>query len=353
MKCKILIACGLMMACGAWAADSGINYDGTKLTFNEEFTRTECGTMHSNVMPETSGLACSRTTPGYLWAHGDENLGDNRKIVAIKPDGTLAMTVKINSGSSNRDDWEDIATGVYEGKNYLMIGAVGDNDLEYKDKYYIYYMEEPTITSGTKTVSVNYIQFGYPDDKAHNTETLMYDNVEQMIYIVDKVKDGICTLYSLPFSTSYGTTLQRLTEVCALGNGSEFNTCTGGDISPDGRWMAIKSKKYVLLWQRQGNESLSATAQRRPAQVKAYKKETQGESLAWKDSYTFYTTSDDTGDMPIYQYTRPGVPQGVETVEGGQWKVESRKVLRDGQLIIIRGDKMFDVTGALLNSKYL
>ena len=148
---------GLVMTVTTYAA-TGINYDGTKLIKNEEFTRTECGTMEANVMPETSGLACSRTTPGYLWAHGDENLGDHRKIVAVKPDGTLAMTVKINSGSSDRDDWEDIATGVYEGKNLVFIGAFGDNDLQYKDNYFIYYFEEPQITSGTKTVSVSAIR---------------------------------------------------------------------------------------------------------------------------------------------------------------------------------------------------
>ena len=334
---------GLMMTATTYAA-SGINYDGTKLTYDETFTRTECGTMQSTVMPETSGMACSRTTPGYLWAHGDENLGDNRKIVAIQPNGTLAMTVKINSGSSTRDDWEDIATGVYEGQNLVFIGAFGDNDLQYKDNYFIYYFEEPAITSGTKTISVNAIRFGYPDNNAHNTETLMYDNIEQMIYIVDKVKDGICTLYRLPFRTDYGTDLQQLTKVCALGNGSKFHTVTAGDISPDGRWMAIKSKKYVLLWERQGNESLSETAQRRPMQIQAYESETQGESLAWLNASTFYTTSDDKEDVPIYSYTRPDMLSNV--VSGYGLPVTGyRKMIINGQVIILRNGKKYDVTG--------
>ena len=30
-----------------------------------------------------------RPTPGYLWAHGDENTNEDKKIIAIKPDGTL------------------------------------------------------------------------------------------------------------------------------------------------------------------------------------------------------------------------------------------------------------------------
>lgn len=300
-RISLMIVAGLMSATIAWGA--GINYNGTSLTENNEFTRTECGTSSKNVMKEVSGLACSRTTPGYLWAHGDENTGTNRKIVAIQPSGALAMTVNLTTPGNTRDDWEDICTGVYNNTNYLFVGAIGDNDLAYNDQYYIYYFEEPAITSGTQTITVNIIRYGYPDNQAHNTETLMYDNVEQMFYIADKV-DGVCHLYKLPFRTDYGSDIQRLTEVCALGSGSKFKLANGGDISPDGRCMAIKSEKYVLLWERQGSESLSATAQRLPVQVMAYQTEEQGESLAWYNDSIFYTTSDSKKDTPIYKYVR-------------------------------------------------
>ena len=311
----ISIVAGFVSATMAWGA--GINYNGTTLQENTDFTRTECGTMKKKTMKEISGLAASRQTPGYLWAHGDENTGDNRKIIAIQPDGTLAMTVNLTTPNTDRDDWEDIATGIYDGKNYVFLGAIGDNDLAYNDQYYIFYFEEPAISSGTQNVTVNTIRFGYPDNKAHNTETLMYDNVEKMFYIADKV-DGVCHLYKLPFSTTYGTGVQRLTEVCALGNGSKFVLANGGDITPDGHWMAIKNEEYILLWERQGAESLSATAQRNPVQVMAYQKEEQGESLAWLNDSLFYTTSDSKKDTPIYQYVRwggttPGTPS-IDTI---------------------------------------
>lgn len=344
MKRFFLIMTAWLVGAALYAA-SPINYDGTSLTMNNDFTRSECGTMSKNTMPETSGLACSRTTPGFLWAHGDENTGNNKKIVAVQPNGQLAMTVTI-SGDPGRDDWEDIATGVYNNQNYVFIGAFGDNDLEYKDAYYIYYFVEPAISSGTKNVSVNYIKFGYPDNKAHNTETLMYDNIEQMFYIVDKVEDSVCHLYKIPFRTDYGTGVQTLTEVCVLGNGQDFNYLTGGDITPDGRWMAIKSKKYVLLWERQGNESLTITAQRKPVQVAAYKKETQGESLAWLDASTFYTTSDDKSDQPIYQYVRtmPTTDMPAVTVSGPK----AQKVLMDGRICIIRDNKRYSIFGQMI-----
>lgn len=337
---------GLVSATIAWAAN-GIDYNGTNLALNNGFTRTECGTMAKNVMPETSGFACSRQTPGYIWAHGDENTGSKEKIVAIQPSGTLAMTVTF-SGDPNRDDWEDIATGVYNNTNYIFLGAFGDNDLQFKDSYYIYYFEEPVITSGTVNVNVNYIRFGYPDNKAHNTETLMYDNVEQMFYIVDKVKDkdgadGICRIYQLPFRTDYGTATQTLTLICALGNGSKFNAVTGGDITPDGRWMLIKNKPYALLWERQGTESLSATVQRLPVQIAAYQEEKQGEAVAWLDATTFYTTSDDKNNVPIYKYVRTLTPTDLEILPVSQDK--PKKVLMGNQVLVERNGVRYTLQG--------
>jgi hypothetical protein len=68
--------------------------------------------------------------------------------------------------------------------------------------------------------------------------------------------------------------------------------------------MAIKNKSVILLWERNGEESLVQTAKRQPTQIAAYEEEKQGEALAWKDSNTFYTTSDQKKDVPIYQYVR-------------------------------------------------
>jgi len=339
MKTLSCILASLLLSGSMMGA--GITFRGTVLEMNNEFTRTQAGTAYKSVRKEISGMACSRTTPGYIWYHGDEN-ADFKGIEAISPNGTLKMTVNFTSGTTNRDDWEDICTGVYNRKNYVFVGAIGDNDLAYKDNYIIYYFEEPAITSGSKNIAVNYIKFGYPDNKAHNTETLMYDNVEQMLYIVDKVEDGVCTIYKLPFATTYGTTKQTLIQVATLGNsGEKFDYCTAGDISPDGRWMIIKNKKYALLWERQGTESLATTVTHAPKQIAAYKEEDQGESVAWLDNSTFYTTSDSKKDTPIYQYIRT-ITTDIPTT---QTKEESQKFFHNGRLNIRHGEEIFDLQG--------
>lgn len=342
---RFFTICVIALSMVTTAMAAGINYNGTSLTLDNDFTRTQCGTAYKSVMKEVSGFASSRRTPGYLWQHGDENTGSNKKIIAIDPSGTLHMTVNI-TGDPGRDDWEDIATGTYNGVNYVFIGAFGDNDLEYNNSYYIYYFEEPVITSGTISVSVNYIRFGYPDNHAHNTETLMYDNIENKFYIADKVKDGVCTLYSLPFSTNYGTSTQTLTTVCPLGNGNKFHTVTGGDISPDGKWMLIKSKKQVLMWERIGTESLANTATRNPVQIAAYSEEAQGEAIAWLDATTFYTTSDQKENVPIYQYVRTmSESTDIDEVNIDARQPEVRKEIRDGILYIIVNGAVYNAAG--------
>ena len=44
--------------------------------------------------------------------------------------------------------------------------------------------------------------------------------------------------------------------------------------------------------------------------------------------------------------TAPTDPTGVENVEGGKWEVESRKIVHDGQLYILRDGKLFNAQGA-------
>ena len=111
--------------------------------------------------------------------------------------------------------------------------------------------------------------------------------------------------------------------------------------------MAIKSKKQVLLWERNGNESLSATVLRLPVQIAAYEEEEQGESIAWKDASTFYTTSDSQSDTPIYQYTRSIETTAVDPLTANPSPL-TVKALIDGQLYIIRGEHKYSAQGQIL-----
>ncbi len=299
------------------SAKVNIVYNGDTLDFNDDFVRTTSGYLKTaSVLPEISGIACSRVTPGYIWMESD----DYRNVVATDEKGTMAYLKLSFSNLPSRNDWEDMCGGVYNDKNYLFIGAFGDNNAT-KGNYHIFYFEEPEINAGTttvnKTIEASYIKFQYPDG-LHNAEAIMYDNIEQTIYIITKIYYDVCCVYSLPMSFDYGDEVQTLTKVCELGVKADlgadgqhgFHLVTAADISPDGSLILIKnhnnnlpSLSVTLLWKRNGEESISETLKRQPENMACYKEEWQGEAICWLDTTTFYTTSDeDEGNPPIYKY---------------------------------------------------
>lgn len=309
------------------AGSDTLRYNGEILPRISAFTREQCGTVGNINVDEVSGIACSRTTPGYIWMESD-NYGTH--IVATTEQGqqkVMQVNLNTNGYGIRYWDWEDLCGGIYDGKNYLFIGAFGDNNEE-DDFYSIVYFEEPVITEGGETtITPSQIQFQYPDGRSHNCEALMYDNVEQMLYIITKVYYDVCKVYSLPMSLTYGDAPQTLTHVCDLGVRSDigfnekgvqclgFHLVTAADISPDGKYILIKNHNnitgyaeysWVLYWERQEGESVADAVKRQPSVLDCYEYEWQGEAICWLDDDVFYTTSDsDMGsNPPIYKYTR-------------------------------------------------
>ena len=349
-----------------------LTYNGDTLPINTEFTRTLNGVISKNIgIPEVSGIACSRVTPGYIWMQSDEtDANTNPFIVAVDETGQQ-LGAKVTFDHVYRWDWEDMCGGVYNGTNYLFIGGFGDNN-HTDGEYCIIWFEEPAINPAQPNVSVqaHRIKFAYPDGQKHNCESMMYDNMEQMLYIVTKVYDNVNQVFSLPFRLDYGDTQQTLTYVCDLGVTSDigegeysgaihrykgFHLATAADISPDGKYILIKNHNnyvaiysWVLYWERVGNESISETLKnRQPQVIDCYEYEWQGEAIAWRDNNTFYTTSDsDTAsEPPIYKYTRDG-HEGFESIRPET--AGTQKMIKDGQLIILKNGKVFNALGSEL-----
>lgn len=347
-KYLIAISLTLLCACGP-AAGGPIVYNGDTLEYNREFKRMKTG-MSPSAMPEISGMSCSRVTPGFLWAQSD----DNYRVIAMTESGTIRLDILLRD-KPRRADWEDMCSGVWNGQQTLFIGAFGDNSRQYADQNYIFYLPEPEIpdvyTKDTFLVGDQYIRFGYPDSRAHDAEAMFFDEWEQVLYIVDKVDRTCASVYALPMDTAYGTDLVRLTKVGQLGLPGEwqFQRVTAADLSPCGRWLIIKNYDvvndlaYALLWERQGEESLTATLLRQPQQIYAYQLEWQGEAVAWLDSTTFYTTSDEDGSAPIYKYVRWGASSVGEIEAAGRRGASVVSI--GGQLFVCTDDRMYTIQG--------
>lgn len=361
------LACGLfaLSAAVSLSAAPALVYNGDTLEWNTDWTRVQCGTLDiSKNIIEVSGIACSRVTPGYIWMQSDETAS---YIIATDEKGAK-RACKLKMSKSIGWDWEDMSGGVYNGTNYLFIGSFGDNDEQRKD-YRIIWFEEPAIDSVNmpeQTVTPNYIRYKYPDGKSHNNEALMYDNRDQMIYIITKVYYDVCQVFSMPFRTDYSTTdTVTLDYVCDLGVRSDlgehsqnkpykgFHLVTGADISPDGKYILIKNHNnivatysWILLFTREEGESVAQTLirQTHPEPLKCYNYEWQGEAICWLDSTTFYTTSDaDDGNPPIYKYTKR-TAQGVEDIPSPN-RPKAELMMVDNVIYVRSNDRYYLLDG--------
>lgn len=350
---KKLVLCCLVLISTTVCAVPKLVYNGDTLQWNTEWTRTQCGTLDikENII-EVSGIACSRVTPGYIWMESDER----EDCIIATDEAGKKRACKLKMSKTIGWDWEDLSGGVYNGTNYLFIGSFGDNE-EKRTDYRIIYFEEPAIdpvNMPEQTVTPNYIKYVYPDGKSHNNEALMYDNREQMIYIITKVYYNVCQVFRIPFRLDYGDEVQTLEYICDLGVRSDlgesdknqpykgFHLVTGADISPDGSQILIKnhnnivaSYSWVLLWERLDGESVSETLKRQPEPLKCYTYEWQGEAICWLNNNIFYTTSDaDDGNPPIFKYVRKGT-EGIETPSfSEEGRGDAQKVLVGNALYI-------------------
>ncbi len=347
-----------------------LTYKGEVLPINTEFTRTMSGQIGKNIgIPEVSGIACSRVTPGYIWMHSDETDADTNPFIVATDETGSVLGAKVSFDHVYRWDWEDMCGGVYNGKNYLFIGGFGDNN-HTDGNYCIIYFEEPAIDPANPDVSVqaHRIKFEYPDHQKHNCESMMYDNIEQMLYIVTKVYDDVNQVFSLPFRLDYGDTQQTMTYVCDLGVTSDigegeykeaihrykgFHLATAADISPDGKYILIKNHNnyvavysWILYWERVGNESIAETLRnRQPQVIDCYEYEWQGEAIAWKDNCTFYTTSDSdiASEPPIYKYARNIQPTDLGSIESTE--TTARLMLIGNILYISHPQGLYTIDG--------
>ncbi|MBO4454478.1 MAG: hypothetical protein J5761_05430 [Paludibacteraceae bacterium] len=367
MMRKLFFVCFVLASTAVFAIPKLV-YNGDTLEWNYSWQKKQCGTLDINAnIIEVSGIACSRVTPGYIWMQSDETDEDTNPFIIATDEKGAERACKVKFNKIYRWDWEDMSGGVYDGKNYLFFGAFGDND-ETDGEYSIIYFEEPTIDPINQpevTVTAHRIKYQYPGGLKHNAEALMYDNVEQMIYVITKVYYNVCQVFKIPFRLDYGDVEQTLEYVCDLGVKSDlgagtnpykgFHLVTAADISPDGKYILIKNHNnivssycWVLYWVRQEGESVADAVQRQPQPIKAYNTtEWQGEAICWLDDDTFYTTSDsDDGNPPIFKFTRKW-GEGIENTQTELEDGERTKVMIGNTLYIRTQAGLYTMDGRL------
>jgi hypothetical protein len=209
---------------------------------------------------ELSGLVLARS--GVFWAHNDS--GDAPRLLALERDGRLRGEVAVTG--AEHFDWEAIAAR----NRTLYIGDIGDN-LAQRSEVVVYRVREPA--PGVTSVAAERIALRYPEG-AHDAEALLADPRTGALTIVTKDDGAVYT----------GRPLRRVATL-------RLGGITAGDISADGRVIALRTYDRAFTWTRRRGESLARALRRTPCvAATGLFAEGQGETLALtRDGRAFYT----------------------------------------------------------------
>jgi hypothetical protein len=253
----------------------------------------------SSKLEEASGLVASISNPGYLWTINDS--GNPSEIFLLDQDGDIKLTCKLKK--INNRDWEDIAIwrDPKDSLVYLYVGEIGDNEARYALKY-IYRLEEPLLEKDDK-ISIDKFDtliIKLPD-ALRDMEAMTIDHSTGDLYMVSKREQNV-NVYLL----DHNSTLKRDTLVPAIITTIPYFNTVAIDFSFDSKEILLKTYDEIYYWEKPDSVSIAKTLSSLPIRLD-YKKEPQGESLAWSlDGSAFYTLSESTNHSRarLYYYKK-------------------------------------------------
>ncbi len=192
-------------------------------------------------LPEASGIAASKRSPGRFWAVNDT--GDP-VLVALDSTGTVIGRVRVPG--AKLEDWEAVAVGPCSGGSCIYIGDIGDNHA-HRRYITIYRIPEPADPSGVPE-HTDVFRARYPDGP-NDAETLLVTPAGEVV-IVTKGDTGPVGLYRLPSNARTGdtVTLQPIGKPRDTRKARADERITDGAVSPSGAWVALRTNTAILLY---------------------------------------------------------------------------------------------------------
>jgi hypothetical protein len=189
-------------------------------------------------LPEASGVAVSRRSPGRLWTHNDSG------AVLVALDAKGAVTQRVQLAGTKIEDWEAIGVGACPGGSCVYIADIGDNQAGRK-RITIHRVPEPAAEASVTVKDTFYAT--YPDG-AHDAETLLVAP-DGGLFIVTKGETSAVGLYRFPRDLRPGAThqLERVGKPRASGTATDTGRITDGSVSPDGTWVVLRTKQSLAF----------------------------------------------------------------------------------------------------------
>lgn len=241
------------------------------------------GTVDSPDVAEASGIVASAVNTDVYWVHNDS--GDVARAFALSREGKLLATLRFDTVKPR--DIEDTAIeDESPDRSALYFGDIGDNEEVRKDLT-IHRVVEPKLGADAQLTAISEkMTVTYPDGP-HNAETLLFDPTTKDLLIATKKAGGPSFLHRIgPFAAGKTVKTEKIAEV-------DIDLATGGEISRDGRYIAIRNyTTNVFVWGRTPGESVADALARPPCKLPVAK-EPQGEAFAFlADTKGFVTISE-------------------------------------------------------------
>jgi hypothetical protein len=234
-------------------------------------------------IPEGSGLALSRRTPGRLWTHNDSG-----KPVLFAMDARGRVTGRLEVTGATVEDWEAIAVGPCGTGSCLYLGDIGDNNAR-RQRVTVYRLPEPDAATGTAPVA-DVFHATYPDGP-HDAEALLIGG-DGRLHIVTKGGKGTVGLYRFPSQLNPGTTA-RLERVGAPSSSEAQSRITDGSVSPDGQWAVLRTRSSLTFYR--ASDLLAGQWNAATRVDLTALKEPQGEGVAMANDTAVFLTGEGGG----------------------------------------------------------
>ena len=300
---RALAAAAALLAIGAHAEPP--RYDKPELA----------GVVLSTELGENSGFAASLRRDGLLWALND-NQNPNR-IYALEPSGAVLARYEVE-GVPNID-WEDLASFELDGKPYLLIADVGDNN-GVRQELRLIVAPEPEPSSGQdvgKVAPLYVTRVRYPDGP-RDCEAVAVDPARNEVLLLSKRRVP-AQLFVVPLRPEAGAAdLVTARQVAHVDNipqptpeeiaqhpraGRYLGEPTAMALRPDGREIAVLTYRDVYVYERRPGESWQDTFARKPVAL-GIPPLPQGEALTYSRGGDALYASGERLPAPIVRIAR-------------------------------------------------
>lgn len=257
--------------------------------------------MNNPDIPESSGLAESRVTPGVWFTHNDSDNAQEFYAITETGERRGAWRIPGITATWEDSDIEDLASLIYAGKPCLIIGDCGDTTTKpYRTGIQLYIVADPGAGKPGTTIDAEAllrIDASYPDGP-RDCESIAVSPDNSTVYLLEK---------TLPLQSSrmYCIDLTK----CEPGQPVEatpfatlpFSMATAMDLRPDGNALAVLTYGMIYFYEKSAEEPLLAMFSRKPQMI-PIPVLAQAEALGWSRDGTRLLISSERLPLPLWEY---------------------------------------------------